>query len=419
MWIAVGLSVVTVLAIWRFWAIQKASLLPETIWEQAQENFKAGRYAQVEAGLAHLGRLRAPTAEDWSLRAQLALARKQAAEAIACLDHIPDGHSLAAHARLLAGQAERQRNRLRVAEEALRAAVRLDPSLVQAHRALIYIYGMQLRRGEIDSEFLALQKLTRLSYEDAYHWTSLLNNLWEPGDVIADLIRFVAADPNDRWSRLALAGILRRMGLHDQAQSTLTSLPPGDREADEIRIQIALDRQENEKAETLLARGRSDDPAFARLRGRQALVRRDARSAVQHFRIAHAADHDDHEALFGLRTALELLGDEIAVEPIREAARTLDRLNTLLQRAAAGEAGRNPDLFRQLGIACADLGRLGEARAWLEVAIARNPLDSEAQQALFRLRGAARSVNQSPARTSWGGRRTGFRQPSSKPRPTA
>ena len=41
--------------------------------------------------------------------------------------------------------------------------------------------------------------------------------------------------------------------------------------------------------------------------------------------------------------------------------------------------------MRQLGAACAALDRKGEARAWYKLAIGFDPLDSESQQALFRL----------------------------------
>jgi len=255
-----------------------------------------------------------------------------------------------------------------------------------------------LRRPDINDEFLALQKLTGLTYDEAYRWTSLLNNSWEPGDVVGDLIRFVGADAEDRWSRLALAENLRKMGLHDTAESTLAKLPRQDPEANVIRAQIAFDRQELERANALLDRGRSDDPAVARLRGRQALARRDPRSAVRHFRIAFSADPNDHETLFGLQSALELLCDEKGAKSIRETAGTVSRLNTLLQRARAGEAERKPDLLRQLGATCASLRRNDEARAWLELAIARNPLDLESQQAMFRLRAASPDVPRSQSR---------------------
>ncbi len=387
-WIAGGLLMLVVFGGWRFWASRSARPKPDAIWERAQEDLRAGRYELVERAVDRLQHLRAPTPMDWFLRAQLALVRNQPDEAVASLARVPDGHNSATRARLLSGQIERQEDRLRLAEEAFRAALRLDPSLVQAHRELIYIYGMQLRQREINDEFLSLRKLTRLSYEEVYRWTSLLNNSWEPGDVIGDLIRFVAADPDDRWSRLALAENLRKMGLHDTAERTLAILARQDNEANVIRAQIAFDRQQTEKANALLELGKNDDPAIARLRGRQALARRDPRSAVRHFRIAFAADPNDHETLFGLQGALELLCDEKGAASIRETARNVARLNTMLQRASAGEAGRNLNLLRHLGTVCADLRRNDEARAWLELAITRNPLDSESQQALFRLRAA-------------------------------
>jgi tetratricopeptide (TPR) repeat protein len=373
-----------------YWAIRSTGPGPQALWERARENLKSNRLDLAEKDLARLGQLRAPTPLDWFLKAQLAFARSQPDAALAELKRVPDAHYMAAQARLLAGQIERQRDRLRFAEQALREAVGLDPALVQAHRELIYIYGMQERRPEINREFLTLQKLAPLTYEDVYRWTSLLNNSWEPGDVVGDLIRFVAADPLDRWSRLALAGIFRRMGLHEQADSTLESLPAEDPEANAIRVQIALDRQDNSKAEQLLALGRSEDPNLARLRGRQALARRDAPSAVRHLRIAYAADPQEHETLFGLSTALELLGDEKQARSIRETAQDLDRLNTLLQRAAAAKDRPSQDLIREIGNACAALHRDGEARAWFEVAIARNSLDSEAQKALFQLKNRGR-----------------------------
>src|SRR5262249_34951705 len=140
-----------------------------------------------------------------------------------------------------------------------------------------------------------------------------------------------------------------------------------------------------DRADRLLAAGRSDDPDMARLRGSRALAHGDARTAAEQFRIAYAAEPVDHESLFGLWAALEQLGNEAESRPVREAARNLDRLNTLLQRGRAPEARQNSDLLRQFGTVCAALHRDGEARAWLDLAIARNPLDTDAQQVLFRL----------------------------------
>jgi tetratricopeptide (TPR) repeat protein len=383
-WIG-ALIVSLVVAGWGYWRLRYPQPAPDEIWQRAQQNFLAGRYQEVATDLDRLERLRAPTALDWFLRGELAAIRDQLDDASADLARVPDDHQVAAQARLIAGQIERRRDRLRLAEEAFLAAIRLDPSLVQAHRELISIYGIQLRRPEINGEFVALQKLISLNFEDVYHWTSLRNNSWDPAVVADDLTRFVAADSSDRWSRLALAEVQRRMGSHDEAESTLAALPPEDPGANAIRVQIALDRRETEKADRLLALGRADDPTLARLRGAESLGHRDAREAVEQFRIAYAAGPDDHEVLFGFWVALELLGNDAEAKPIREAARNLDLLNSAIQRGRAPGARQDLRLIREFGALCAALQRDGEARAWYQLAIAANPLDSESQQAMFRL----------------------------------
>jgi predicted Zn-dependent protease len=381
------------------WVIRRVTRPgPDALWAQAQADLRAGRFEQAERAVARLDRLRRPTPLDRMLRGQLAVALKQADRAIAELSLVPDGHFMAAQARLLAGQVELRRDRLRFGEEWLRAAVRLDPKLIQAHRELIYIYGLQLRRAELHAEFLALASLTPLTFEEAFHWCLLRNESWEPIEAARMLLSCVAADPGDRASRLALAENQRRMGQLDEAESALAPLAPDDPEAIAARARLAFDRQEPERAERLLAAGPRGDPGLARLRGRLALARRDARAAADHFRIAYAADPDSREALFGLIGALQMLGQAKAVAPLRQLAAHREYLQGLVQRAGSAEARGDPELPRRLGEACAALHRDVEARAWYQVAIARDPLDSRAQRALYRL-GAAGDDGPHPARS--------------------
>jgi predicted Zn-dependent protease len=370
------------------WAIRqrrKPTGSADEIWVQAQRDLDEGNYSRAEWALNQIGRMRAPTPLDMFLRAQLAGRQDRPEEALANLARIPDSHSLASRARMLAGQIERKRDRARFAETAFLAALAIDPSLVQAHRELIYIYGMQLRRAELGREFLALKKLKALTFKNAFHWCLLRNNSWEPREAIADLSRYVAADPLDRWSRLALAENYRRMGLDAEAESALASLTPDDSQANRLRIEVALDRRDNDQADELLARGADRDPELARLRGRRALAERDGQSAARYFRVAMAADPSNRDTIFGLLSAYELLGNQKEAEPMRALARNLDRLNSLVLQAAKPTAAGNAALMRDLGTACAALHRDEEARAWFELAIARDPLDSSAQQALFRL----------------------------------
>jgi tetratricopeptide (TPR) repeat protein len=377
-----------------YWTLRQASPGGDAVWERAEQDFRAGRFARVEQALTRLAQLRRPTPLDWMLRAQLAMVRNQPELSLAELAHVPAEHYMASQARLLAGQIELRRDRLRFAEAALREAIRLDPTLVQAHRELIYIYGMQLRRKEISNEFLALSELVDLTFDNVFHWCLLRNNVWEPREVVQDLTRFLAADPDDRWSRLALAENFRRMGQDLEADHVLSVLPREDLEANVIRIQIALDRQDRASVDELLALGPDDDPESARLRGREALARGDARAAAHHFRLAYAADPDNREVVRGLYSTLDRLGEEQEAQAMRERARNLDELNKLVLRADPGSNKNARDdavLMRQLGAVCAALDRTAEARTWFKLAIARDPLDAEAQRALFRLSQARQS----------------------------
>ena len=372
-------------------AVPSATSDPEAIWKQAEADLEAGKLDAVDSAAEQLGRLRKPTASDWFLRGQLAVARHDGDKAIDLLAQVPDGHGLAARARLLAGQTELRRSRVRYAEKWLVAATRLDPRLVQAHRELIYIYATLLRRAELNAEFTALSKLTDLTFDNAFHWGLLRGNSWDPGKVIEGLSRYVEADPGDRWSRLALAENYRRMGRSDDAEKTLAGLSSGEPEVIDLLVRIALDRQDTERAEQLLASGPKDDPLLARLRGRLALARGDARSAVAYFRIAFAADPLNRETIFGLAAALELSGDPEAAVPYRQTAANLDRFNSLIQRASARGARADTHLLRHLGAACVALELNAEARAWYKLAISADPLDSESQEALYRLTHPAES----------------------------
>ena len=373
------------LSAWGYRLYRARGADPDAIWAEAQADLRDGRLDRAGEAVTRLARLREPTPLDWLLRGQLSLALGRTDEAIAELARIPDDHPIAAQARLLAGQAELRRDLFRFAEGLLRDAIRLDPKLVQAHRELIYIYGFQLRREALSGEFLALSKLTDLSFRELFHWGLLRNETWEPSEAALALAKCVAADPDDRWSRLALAENQRRMGLLDQADETVAHLAPDDPEAIAIRVRIAQDRNDPAEAERLLASGPSGDPGLARLRGRLALSRRDAAAAVRQFRLAYDAQPEAYEALSGLVASLTILRDEKALAPLRDIAARRDRLQALIQRAAAATSRDDPELPLLLGDACKALHRDDEARGWYRVAIARDPLNTRAQRALFQL----------------------------------
>jgi predicted Zn-dependent protease len=358
---------------------------PQEIWTEAQRALTAGQFDRAEAGLARLTRLRPHTPEDWMLRAQVAIARNRPDDAIDAFSQIRQGHPLAAQARLKAGQVELRRDRARSAEGFLLDTLRLDPGLVQARRELIYIYGMQLRRAELNEQFTRLSERAPLTFENVWHWCLLRNMVWEPVEVSEILARFLKADPGDRWSRLALAENLRLLGRRAEAAQALAALGEDDPEARALRVKLALDRGEDQAAEALLSGGPADHPGLALLRGQSALAHGDGPAAVQHFRLAFDADPADRDAVDGLAKALTLVGDHEAAAPLLARSRNFDTLSTLMGSTSGPASKNDPKLIRRLGAACEAVQRLPEARAWFRLALDFDPLDEDTQRSLHRL----------------------------------
>lgn len=383
---AAGAGVLLVIAAVVGRSLVRPSATPDGLWAEAETSLRAGRVAEARAAVGRLGQLRDPTPLDWFLRGQVALAEGRADDALLALAKVPDDHAMAPQARLLAGQVELRRHRARIAERLLREAIRLDPGLVQAHRELIYILGYQLRRVELNAEFEALARLADLSFDNVFHWCLLRVAQWEPATAIDELAAFLEADPDDRWSRLALAENERRAGRGRDAEEVLAPLPADDPEATACRVMLLMDQHRQDEAERLLGGVPADVPAVARLLGRIALARRDGAAAARHFQAAEAREPGHRESVFGLVNARTLLGDEAAAGPYRQRGRRIDELNSLLERASAHGSDRDAALLRKLGAACAELGRYPEARAWYKLALAVEPLDAETQQALYRLR---------------------------------
>ena len=108
-------------------------------------------------------------------------------------------------------------------------------------------------------------------------------------------------------------------------------------------------------------------------------------SAVRYLQVALAARPNDFSVLAAMATALRVLGKKTEAQSYFEAALRHTDVTPLLVRATTAAGRNDPTLPARLGSACEAAGRRAEARAWFRLAIARDPLDSQAQQALFRL----------------------------------
>jgi tetratricopeptide (TPR) repeat protein len=319
------------------------------------------------------------------IQARLELANGQDSEALKKLESIPDQSPFASTARQLTGQLYLRANRLVPAEKAYLDAIRLDPKIVQPRRELIYIYAIQLRRRELRNIFLELSTISPMTFQNVFHWCLTRGNDWEPDEIVADMTKFLAADPQDKWSRIALARSLKRLVKLDEAEKALEPLAANDSDAIAIKAQIAMDRNDPEKARELLSKGPEDHFDLAVMRAQMALAEGDYNDSIRYFKTALKVDPDNRDAVVGLARALAGQGNKLEAKAWQEKATKLDKLASLIQEAAKPEAAGDPSLPRRLADGCESVGHFAEAKAWWGLIAARDPLNQEAQQALYRL----------------------------------
>ena len=205
----------------RGWLLGHAGTSPDDLYRRASAAYFAGRYDEAAADVDRLERIRPPNRFDRLLRGMIASSSNEPEKAIAELSLIGDEDPLAPLARTIAGQTEIRQGRTRPAEASFRAAIKLLPSAVQARRELIYIYNIQHRQLEMDAQVTALSQVEVLDFQYLLRWSKTRNVPWSPKAGLPILEKYVKADPDDRWSRLALAEGLRRLARREEAEEVL------------------------------------------------------------------------------------------------------------------------------------------------------------------------------------------------------
>jgi tetratricopeptide (TPR) repeat protein len=352
----------------------------------ARVALKNRQWDRAEALLTRRAERGSPTIDDLALRAELELGRGRVDQAVNLLTGAPESDPLAPRARLVAGQIEMSRDRARSAEARFLEALRLDPKLAPAHRELILLFAMQARRTALNAQFRALAELEPLGFDDVFVWTTSLENLWVNGVSQSNLERFLAADPEDRLSRLVLAEVLLRSNQLDESEALLHPLADSDPDALALKASIALARMRLDEVRSLLALGPAEHLGLALLRGRLAIRMEDAATAARQFRIVLGEDPTNCEALQGLSLVLMQLGDRQAAAAAQEQVKQRFRLSGLLTKLKTNDIRHDKALLTQLGAACENLGQFPEARAWYRLALAEGPLDAAIQKCLYRLR---------------------------------
>ena len=359
---------------------------PDRLWSNAEFALQTGRFNDAEAMLRTIRALRKPTPQDLMLTAQIASATGRNDDAMKALREIPEDHPLGSQAWYMIGRIERERSRIHKAEIAYRKALELNPSMVPAHRELIYIYGMQLRRPELEAEYNALSQLAPLSHRDLFT-RGITHFIGWSAESADQLETFIKADPEDRYSRLALADMLvGQPGAQAKVEEVLAPLGPDDLDATAFLIELKLNRGEADQAMAILDATKGRNARLSRLRGRIALMKRDSDAAIVHFQNALNDQPFDRAALAELSKALTIKGDTKAAESVIDRVRKLDDVYNLINRIThPGRENKASDLAA-LGHAFEAAGMPDEAKGWYLLAIGHDPLDADSQRALQRLR---------------------------------
>ncbi len=353
---------------------------------QARLALRSHRLAEAQERLDQLAAIRQPTSEDRMLLAELASAQKREEHALSQLSAIPDSDPVAPRARVLTGQIERKQNRLKPAEQEFLNALKLDPELDSARRGLIFLYGMQSRRTELDAQFQILARRGDLSFQDMLVWTLALEDIWINTGVQADLERYVAADPDDRYSRLALADVLLRSGQLDASDSVISGLSESDPDALAIRARLAWNRSDLAAVTSHLEQAPRDHAGLARLRGQLAIRLDQPEEAIDAFRTAIQLEPSSQEALQGLALALRRTGAQQEADVISGRAERQRALTSLLELCRSEKTRDDPTLPLRLAAACEAIGRDDIARGWYRAALAKDPTNAQLQRDLHRLR---------------------------------
>jgi len=356
---------------------------------QTRDALRKRQWNRAEALLLRLSNRQLPLADRAALEAELEFGRGRPEEAVRRLASIPEADPAASRARMVAGQVLRRLHQARRAEAHLRDAIRLDPGLLEARKELVLILAAQGRRSEVAEQFQAIAQLRPLAWEEALLWTATLEDIWINDTIRTELERFVAADPDDRFSRLALAAVNLREGDLERAEHWLDPIAASDPESVVLRARIALERGDLEALQQLIREGPDENAEVCLLRGQLAARLGDPEAAMGHFREALRIDPTRRDALQGLSLALRQLGRSQEAAVYQEQAERWRMLTQRLQQAQGAGGKRDSVLLREIGETCESLARLPEAVSWYRLAIAADPLDAKAQAALKRLEPAS------------------------------
>ncbi len=321
-------------------------------------------------------------------RGQLARDRGDTAAAAQFWGRVPDHPPQeAATARFLEGTLFLNAYRARQAEAAFRKAVELNPDYLQPHERLAMLHNMQLRASEMRRELEAIRRFRPWTLDELYGFI-FVTGIKE--HIIERVEKFVEADPDDRYSHLALARYLLLDDRPAEAARVVQSVcaqNPGDGVLWACLAEARLGQFELAEAREALSRaavGPNADVSVWRAHGFYSMAVGDWRQAAACLRRAVTLAPDDRTAVYKLGMALERLAEKSAARRQFRHAELLLELHTAMLPIVDRNRTRPEivaiDAVIQAGTLLMELDRNGDAVFFFEKALALNPNSTAAQQ---------------------------------------
>ncbi|MGE5193092.1 MAG: FG-GAP-like repeat-containing protein [Deltaproteobacteria bacterium] len=323
-------------------------------------------------------------------RGQLAFEAGDLTAAVGFLSRVPDDPPQdGGTARFLQGALLLQAGRAREAETAFLKSIDLKPDSLEPHEELLKLYVLQLRPHEILRELDALRRFRPWTLDELYQIVYVAGIPVNRDETIPLIQKFIAADPADLDSHVALARYEMRDERYGEAAQLLERvlrMRPDDVRVRAYLAEALLGRGDLNGARDALARApasRTSPPCLCKSLGLYSFASSDWKRAAVHLRRAVALDPDDLAANYKLALALERGGETDAAAPYFERVELLEELRTKMVRFSSRHrsgSGTPFSLILEIGTLLMKLNRYSEAVAYFEQALTWNPDSAAARE---------------------------------------
>ncbi len=326
-------------------------------------------------------------------RGQLARDSGDTEAAVRYWNRVPDHPaSEGATARFLEGSLFLEANQARRAEAAFLKAIQLNPAYLKPHERLLKLYVAQLRMPDVSRELLAVRRFRPWTLDELFQSVYLTGRMTNPEQAIPYVEKFLAADPDDLHTRVALG----RYYLWDERPAeaaavlrSARSLSPGDPCIRAYLAEALLELEDLPAARDALAgapAGPDAEPCLWKSCGLYWMAVGEWHRAAACLGRAVLLAPQDLSAAYKLGIALERAGDAPAAKQQFQHAETLLQLHSAMFQISQWNRRRSSAVplptVMQAGRLLMKMNRNAESVPFFEQAVAWDPTSAAAHETL-------------------------------------